>query len=91
MIPGLSVDWTEADGINLRLFLRSNPKFMVALRDRFPKINGATIEERAMSASEVSGAEQIMNSIFTMCAQQPMSQESDMVNLDPVHKPKKEE
>lgn len=47
--------WTIADAVALRLFLGDNPKFLRVLGKRRPKIEGATMESRAVTGSDANG------------------------------------
>lgn len=61
--PG-ALNWTAQDATLLHEFLRRVPQFMEALRRKRPKITKTeNIEARAMSGSEVKGAEVILDAI----------------------------
>lgn len=61
-----NVDWTRDDEVALKTFLTTNPKFLANLRSRIPKIEGNSIEARAVSACEHKGGEEIINAILEM-------------------------
>lgn len=48
-------DWSEADAVALRAFITQNPRFLEILKSRIPKVSGTTMQERAMTGSEVKG------------------------------------
>jgi len=48
-------DWTLNDAIALRDFLNRNPKFLKVLSERRPKIQGVTMESRAVTGSDANG------------------------------------
>jgi hypothetical protein len=47
--------WTIADAVALRSFVSENPKFIRVLAKRRPKIEGDTMESRAVTGSDVKG------------------------------------
>lgn len=53
--------WTGGHAARLRQFLADNPDFIRALKDMRPRVTDTeTIEARAMSASEIKGAEHLI-------------------------------
>lgn len=53
--------WTGGHAAKLRQFLNDNPDFIRALKDMRPRVtNTETIEARALSASEIKGAEHLI-------------------------------
>lgn len=48
-------DWTIDDAVALRQFIGNNPKFLRVLNKRRPKIEGVTMEARAVSGSDMNG------------------------------------
>lgn len=58
------INWSDNEAAALRAFLDKSPQFLAALRAKRPKITVAeNIEARAMSGSEVKGAEHILEAI----------------------------
>ncbi len=55
--------WTESDAVKLRAFLSECPKFKDIMRARLPKIDGATVESRAMTGSDVKGYLEALDTI----------------------------
>lgn len=49
------INWSIADAVNLRSFLKTCPHFLEGLKARAPRCEGVTTEERAMSGSERQG------------------------------------
>lgn len=47
--------WNQGDAVRLRAFIADNPKFLRVLGKRRPKIEGATMEARAVTGSDVNG------------------------------------
>lgn len=47
--------WTVADAVALRSFIANNPKFTRVLAKQRPKIEGATMEARAVTGSDANG------------------------------------
>lgn len=47
--------WTLSDAIKLRQFIAENPKFLRALAAYRPKIEGTTMEARAVTGSDANG------------------------------------
>ena len=47
--------WTDHDAIALRTFIAANPNFLNALAARRPKIEGVTMEARAVTGSDANG------------------------------------
>ena len=61
------IEWTENEAQVLRAFLDKSPKFLPALRARRPKFTTTeTMEARAMSGSEVRGAEHMLEAIIQL-------------------------
>jgi hypothetical protein len=59
--------WTEQDAQALRTMLDKIPRFLPHLATRVPKITAnQTIEARAMSGSEVKGADVLLEAIKDM-------------------------
>lgn len=53
--------WTGGHAAKLRQFLNDNPDFLRALKDMRPRVTDTeTIEARALSASEIKGAEHLI-------------------------------
>lgn len=48
-------NWTPDDRLRLREFLRANPTFLRYLYRHKPKIEGTSLESRAVTGSEQSG------------------------------------
>lgn len=58
------VNWSDKDASLLRSFLDASPMFFAALRAKRPKITQTeTMEARAMSGSEIKGAEHMLEAI----------------------------
>ena len=48
--------WTQADAIKLREYIASHPKFLtVLMKSHRPKIEGVTVEARAVTGSDMNG------------------------------------
>lgn len=47
--------WRQEDAVALRRFITDNPKFLIALGRRRPRIEGLTMEARAVTGSESLG------------------------------------
>lgn len=47
--------WTIADAVALRSFIAGNPKFLRVLSSYRPKIEGTTMEARAVTGSDANG------------------------------------
>ena len=48
-------NWSTADAVNLRSFLKKSPQFIEALKASAPRCAGAAMEERAMTGAERQG------------------------------------
>lgn len=60
-------EWTQRDAIALRDFIAGNPKFLRVLVKRRPKIEGSTMEARAVTGSDVNGFLLAAEAIETLC------------------------
>lgn len=59
--------WTDQDAVRFRAFLDNCPNFLAHLEAKHPKVTATeTIEARAMSGSEVRGADLVINTIKAM-------------------------
>lgn len=47
--------WTLDDAIALRKFISDNPKFLLRMNKLKPRIEGSTMEARAVTGSDVNG------------------------------------
>lgn len=47
--------WTQDDAVKLRQYIASHPKFLRVLNLRRPKIEGNTMESRAVTGSDMNG------------------------------------
>jgi len=61
--------WTENDAQALRAYLDKSPKFLPAMRARRPRFTTTeTLEARAMSGSEVRGAEHMIEAVIQLAS-----------------------
>lgn len=58
--------WTQNDAITLREYTSKNPKFLRVLAKRRPKIEGNTMEARAVTGSDVNGFLSALEAIDSM-------------------------
>lgn len=76
------VIWTQQDAVSLRTYIASNPKFLLILqRDHRPKIEGNTMEARAVTGSDVKGFFDAIDAITAM-QQDPDKQTDEAGFLD---------
>lgn len=47
--------WTQTDAVGLRDYIAAHPKFLRCLQKRRPKIEGTTMEARAVTGSDANG------------------------------------
>jgi hypothetical protein len=74
--------WTQGDAIALRSFLNHNPKFLRVLTDKHrPKIEGNTVEARAMTGSDAKGFFDCVDAIKVMM-QDPTENPDDAGFID---------
>lgn len=59
--------WLQSDAVSLRQFLGDNPKLMRVLAKRRPKIEGSTMESRAVTGSEAAGFIKAVEEIEALC------------------------
>lgn len=63
------IKWTESEAATLRQFLDKSPQFLAVLRAKRPKVTEKEdMESRAMSGSEVKGAEHMIDVIRQLAA-----------------------
>lgn len=55
--------WNQSDAVQLRTYIASHPKFIRVLAKRRPKIDGDTMEARAVTGSDVKGFLDCMDAI----------------------------
>lgn len=55
--------WSQSDAVKLRNYILEHPKFMRVLAKRRPKIEGSTMEARAVTGSDVNGFLACMDTI----------------------------
>jgi hypothetical protein len=61
------LNWNENEAALLRSFLDKSPQFLPCLRAKRPKVSKTeTIEARAMSGSEIRGAEHMIDAIVQL-------------------------
>lgn len=65
-MPNDPYEWTQTDAIALRNYIGQNPKFIHRLRKTAPKVKGSTMEERAMTGSELKGRTDTIEEIDKM-------------------------
>lgn len=79
-MPANPLLWGDDDAATLRAYLDKNPRFLAELRARAPRMTKTeTMEARAMSGSEIKGAEQIFAAIDKLAGQNPDPQESGFI------------
>jgi len=78
------INWTDNEAALLRAFLDKSPQFMAALRARRPKVTTTeTVEARAMSGSEVKGAEHMLDAIVHLATgAQTINEESPFIGRE---------
>jgi len=59
-------NWNQSDAVKLRSFIMENPKFIRVLMKRRPKIEGDTMEARAVTGSDVKGFLDCMDAIDSL-------------------------
>lgn len=72
--------WSDADKVALRNFVASNPNFTAELMRRLPKIEGNTVEARAMTGSDVKGYIDCIETITSMQQDTPQPDSTEFID-----------
>lgn len=76
--------WNQNDAIALRKFIGDNPKFLINLGRKRPKIEGTTMEARAVTGSDANGFLAALEAIDTMQRDpQQGTANADFIEKDP--------
>lgn len=85
-------NWTDQNASNLRALLNTTP-LVSKLSDIQPTLEGKTLEERAMAASERGGYERCLKELIQLAEQVSREQQKSpyVKNLDQFEEPAKAE